>query len=137
LECFTRWDPGPGAFAAEIARPRIRVTIDFSSYKEYKLHPIKDVEILDTFNETGDLSTFVAVFGELTLYQSTIERDWRVREGGILWALADYNSFFNCITHYHSVHKTTNIRGWDELFEELQNSSYRKNILPCMVSSPI
>jgi hypothetical protein len=109
----------------------VLVTIDFSAYKEFKLHPIKDVTILDPSNER----TYVCCIAELMMYESAIESDWRVREGGIMRALAEYGDFFNSISNYHSCQKTTRIPGWDSLFEELNSSGYPKKNLPCMVRS--
>jgi hypothetical protein len=114
-------------------RPRIRVTICFSAYKEFKLLPIKDVKILDPTDESIQKSYIT----ELGMYEATIRDDWRIREGGVLGALAEYGDFFDCIAHYHSPQKTTRVYGWDKLFEKLQNSGFRKNIVPCMVSPPL
>jgi hypothetical protein len=112
------------------ARPRIHVTICFSAYKGFKLPPIKDVKILDPMDEDVQKSFVI----ELGMYDAIIRDDWSIREGGVLRALAEYGDFFDCISNYHSSHKTTRIHGWDQLFEKVKNSDFRKNVVPCMVS---
>ena len=54
--------------------------------------------------------------------------------GGVLYALAEeYGDFFNCVLNDRMPGKGTGIAEWDNLFEGLHNSGYRKNIVPCMV----
>jgi hypothetical protein len=110
-------------------RPRICVTIRFSAYKEFKLLPIKDVRILDPTDESVHDSIII----ELDMYEATIRDDWRIREGSMLCALEEYGDFFDSISNYHSPQKGSRVYAWDGLYEELQNSGYRKNVVPCMV----
>jgi hypothetical protein len=119
--------PGPDIVHV---RPRINVTICFSAYEEFTLPPIKDVKILDPTDESVNNS----YIEELGMYEATIRDDWRIREGGWLRALAEYGDFFDCIADYHSCQKKSRIKYWDWLFVQLQNSEFRKNIVPCMVS---
>ena len=99
-------------------------TIDFSAYKELKLSPIEDVEFPEPdCNETSN-------FSNLVMYQRMTEDDWRMLEGSILYVLAEYGNFINCISHYNK-HQRTCIK--DDLFGGLKSSGYHKNIIPCMV----
>ena len=108
--------------------PRVvRATIDFSAYTEFKLHPIKDIEVPETEDGHINLTAYC-------LYPMTLSHDWRMREGGVLYALGEYGDFFNAILGYHGSGKSTNIEEWNSLFRNLQNSGYPKNIIPCMVS---
>lgn len=45
--------------------------------------------------------------------------------------------FFNTMSHYHSNPRNDPLmeESWNPLFEKLQNSEYRKNLIPCMVSA--
>jgi hypothetical protein len=104
----------------------VRCTIDFSAYKEFKLRPIKDVELPQPDRDDS------TNFSDLMMYERMNDDDWRMREGGVLYALAEYGNFFNCIYYYHT-HQRTFIKGWTDLFERLQSSGYCKNIIPCMV----
>lgn len=105
------------------------MTIDFSAYKGFKLHPIKDVELPD--GEHGVSCNYV----DVATYQMAIGDDWRKREGGILYMVGEYGDFFNAMSFYHASRKGTLMEDWNTLFEKLQDSEYRKNLLPCMVST--
>ena len=108
--------------------PRVvRATIDFSAYTEFKLHPIKDIEVPETEDGHINLTAYC-------LYPMTLSHDWRMREGGVLYALGEYGDFFHAMLSYHGHGKSTNIEEWNSLFQNLQNSGYPKNIIPCMVS---
>jgi len=109
--------------------PISRVTIEFSPYTQFKLHPIKDVELPDARDGMS------CDYADVATYQMAINHDWRMREGGILFAIGEYGDFFNTMTHYHSGPKGTLMEDWNTLFEKLQNSEYRKNLIPCMVST--
>jgi hypothetical protein len=126
-------DPGPDEESDdEDVSIMYRATIDFSAYKDFKLHPLKDVELPKP--DDGGLWNLMSI----CMYPLTISRDWRMREGGILCALAEYGDFFNCILVYHNgKRKSTTIDEWDTLFRKLQNSEYRKNLIPCMVGASI
>jgi hypothetical protein len=102
-------------------------TIDFSAYKDVKLHPIEDIELPKAEDGSFNILAFA-------LFPITVKGDWRMREGGVLCTLGEYGDFFNSMIGYHSPAKTTNIAEWNTLFEKLENSGYRKNIIPCMVS---
>lgn len=79
----------------------------------------------------------MSYLSDLVTYQMTISNDWRMREGGILYALGEYGDFFNAMSHYHySRSKGTLMKDWNALFERLQQSEYRRNVIPCMVSAP-
>jgi hypothetical protein len=106
--------------------PISRVTIEFSPYIQFKLHPIKDVELPDARDGMS------CDYADVATYQMAINGDWRMREGGILFAVGEYGDFFNTMTHYHSGPKGTLMEDWNTLFEKLQNSEYRKNLIPCM-----
>lgn len=107
-----------------------RVTIDFGAYTEFKLRPIKDVELPDA--DPGILFGLTDLFS----YKLANGDDWKVREGGILYAIGEYGNFFNTISHYHSGPMEDLMEeSWISLFEKLQNSEYRKNLIPCMVSA--
>jgi len=104
-----------------------RVTIDFGAYTEFKLRPIKDVELPDA--DPGILFGLTDLFS----YKLANGDDWKVREGGILYAIGEYGNFFNTISHYHSGPMEALMEeSWISLFEKLQNSEYRKNLIPCM-----
>ena len=104
----------------------VRGTIDFSAYKEFKLHPIKDVELPEPELDGS------ANWRSLSRWGMANETDWKLREGGVLYALAEYGKFFNCILQYHTCGKT-GVGHWNTLFSTLQTSEYRKNSIPCMV----
>jgi hypothetical protein len=99
------------------------------TYKEFKLHPTKDVELPEP-----DLDGKIN-WRSLSAWGTVNRRDWKLREGGVLYALAEYGNFFNCISQYHSC-GGTGVKEWNTLFPALQNSGYRKNIIPCMVNPP-
>jgi hypothetical protein len=96
----------------------------------FLLSKIIDVKILDPTDESVNDS----YIHELGMYEVTIRDNWRIREGGWLRALAECGDFFDCIADYHSAQKKSRIKYWDWLFEQLENSGFRKNIVPCMVS---
>jgi hypothetical protein len=111
-------------FAALFYVPlRMRGTIDFGVYKEFKLRPIENVELIQPESEYHP-----------HYYHQAIVDDWRTREGGILFAIGGYGDFFDCMSHYHA-QKHTGIKEWDTLFEKLVDLSYRKSIIPCMVNT--
>jgi hypothetical protein len=119
-------DAGSDAGIEDLSPRLVRGTIDFSAYKEFKLRPMEYIELPETEpNGSCNWSSF-------RTYEGMNNDDWRFREGGVLYALAEYGDFFNCISVYHS-HQRTGIQGWNALFEKLQNSGYCKNIVPCMV----
>ena len=105
-------------------------TIDFSAYKDFKLHPLKDVAMpVPGPNGMRNLAEFCT-------YPMRIGNDWRMRAGGVLFALGEYGDFFNCISNYHSgTRRTTGIPEWDSVFEKLHSSEYAKKFIPCMVSA--
>jgi len=122
-------DPGSESDADDNIWPLVRGTINFSAYKEFKLHPIKNVELPEV-GADGDVSWW----GLYALYEIALNDDWRTREGGILRAVAEYDDFFSCMLSYNSSSpKWAGVVKWDTLFEKLHNSGYRKNIIPCMV----
>jgi hypothetical protein len=103
-------------------------SIDFSAYKGVKLHRINDVALpAPEADGSPNLLTYCT-------YPLTLKGDWKMREGGVLYALGIYGDFFGCMWNYHSGRKSTGVEEWDALFEELKSSEYRKNIIPCMVS---
>jgi len=114
------------AFKGEPLR-LVRCTIDFSAYEEFKLHPIKDVELPEPHpNKPANSSA-------LSLFYVTHQSDWKLREDGLLYVVgAECGDFFNCMSHYR-MDGSTMIEGWDSLFATLKISGYRKNIIPCMV----
>jgi hypothetical protein len=125
-------DPGSESDADDNIWPLVRGTIDFSAYKEFKLHPIKNVELPEV-GADGDVSWW----GLYALYEIALNDDWRTREGGILRAVAEYDDFFSCMLSYNSSSPGwAGVVKWDTLFEKLHNSGYRKNIIPCMVRVP-
>lgn len=110
----------------------VRCTVDFSAYTKFKLHPLKDVELPEP--EPDGFPNFSA----FTAFSIAQEKDWKVREGGVLYVVGDMSGdFFCCISNY-------NMGGlgragifndeWNTLFPALQNAGYPKNIIPCMVS---
>lgn len=106
----------------------VRCTIDCSAYKEFKLHPIKDVELPEPGPDGSANLRALMKFGMVN------RSDWKVREGGILYVVeAMCGEFFSCISDYH-MHGTAGSDEWNTLFSTLQNSGYHKNIIPCMVS---
>jgi hypothetical protein len=108
-------------------RRYVHATVDFSAYIEFKLRPLKDVELPESVPrvecEIVDLGIFGMAMGE----------DWRMRQGGVLFTIGEYGDFFNSISGYHTA-GTTFIEEWDTLFKQLHSSQYRKNIVPCMAS---
>ena len=106
----------------------VRGTIDFSEYTEFKLHPIENVELPETEPDGS------ANYSALSSYTRANRDGWKMREGRVLYALAEYGDFFNCIMHYHKI-GATGVAEWNTLFPMLQNSGYRKNIIPCMVGT--
>jgi hypothetical protein len=105
----------------------IRCTIDFGAYKEFKLHPIQDVELPEPNPGEPDNTS------ALTLFYLTHQSDWKLREGGLLYVVgAECGNFFNCMSSYR-MHGSIMIGEWDSLFATLKISGYRKNVIPCMV----
>lgn len=109
----------------------VLATIDFTTYKEFKISPIKDIELPESVLDGS------ANREEAFDYERAISEDWTMREGGVLYALGEYGDFFNSMSGYHSSEKRIGISRLDTLFDKLQNSGYRKNIIPCMVRAII
>ena len=69
-----RPDPGSdGKLDLPGLQKLVHATIDFTAYKDFKLDPVKDVEL--PAEGSLDLSEFV-------LYAMAIDGDWRMRQGG-------------------------------------------------------
>jgi hypothetical protein len=113
-----------------LSKPRIRATIDFGAYKEFNLRPITGVD-LPRPGTDGSID-----FMECSIYHDTVRDDWKTREGGILYAVAEYGDFFSYVSHYHSPYGRIGTGVWNALFEKLRNSGYSRNVIPCMVSRP-
>jgi hypothetical protein len=63
-------------------------TIDFSEYKEVKLYLINNVALpTPETNGSPNLLTYCT-------YPLTIKADWKMREGGVLYAVGIYGDFF-------------------------------------------
>ena len=107
-----------------------RATIDFGAYKEFNLRPLENIE-LPVPSEGGTINILA-----FCMFPQTIQ-DWRMQEGGVLYALGEYGEFFNIMAGYHGHVKSTEIAEWDILFESLRKGGYCKNIIPCMVSAAI
>jgi len=109
--------------------PGSRQTIDLSSYKAYKLDPIRNVKLHPSADGTIHPE-------DLKAYGDNFNRNWKTQEGGILYCVAESREFWNCVLSYHGPIKSTGIKEWDELFHKLESEStnYAKNIIPCMVS---
>jgi hypothetical protein len=71
--------------------------LDFSTYKEFKLHPIKDVE-LPELNLNGSVDSLL-----LSAYMIAKESNWKLVEGSILYVLAEYDNFLNCTVQFQSI----------------------------------
>ena len=81
----------------------VRGTVNFRAYKEVKLHPINDVALpAPETNGSPNLLTYLT-------YPLTIKGDWKMREGGVLYAVGIYGGFFGCMWNYHSARKSTGI----------------------------
>jgi hypothetical protein len=108
-------------------RRYVHATIDFSAYKEFKLRPIKDAELPEL------VSRMDCEIVDIGIYSMARDEDWRLRQGGILFAVGEYGDFFNCVTAYRTtVTGDSFIEEWNTLFGQLRSSQYRKNIIPCM-----
>jgi hypothetical protein len=98
----------------------------FDSYIAYRLKPIEGIKVhpRDEFGiHTGDLEDYVDGF----------KRNWKVVEGGVLYAVGEKRPFVNCMVHYLSRSGRSGISKWDKLFTRLETEGFPKGIIPCMV----
>lgn len=110
---------GPGVFFP-------RQGLDFTPYTQYSFEPVRGVKLHP--REDGTIHP-----GDLELYRDWFEGNWRCREAGILYCVAEFREFWNMVINYHSVAKTTGKEDWDKLFEKLKRSKFNKRVIPCMV----
>ncbi|KAJ3478892.1 hypothetical protein NLI96_g9439 [Meripilus lineatus] len=97
---------GPGVFFP-------RQGLDFTPYTQYSFEPVRGVKLHP--REDGTIHP-----GDLELYRDWFEGNWRCREAGILYCVAEFREFWNMVINYHSVAKTTGKEDWDKLFEKLK-----------------
>ncbi|KAI0075638.1 hypothetical protein K474DRAFT_1624182 [Panus rudis PR-1116 ss-1] len=103
-----------------------RQGLDFSSYWPYNLQPVIGVKLHP--REDGTIHE-----GDLKVYVSEFKKNWKCREGGVLYCISeDSRAFWNMILHYHSRAGTTGIPAWDALFERMKESGYSPSLVPCM-----
>ena len=105
----------------------VHAVIDFTTYTEFKINPIKDIELPESVLD-GSTDRH-----EKWVYTWAIGEDWTMREGRVLYALREYGDFFNVMSEYHLPGERIGMVEWETLFDKLQNSGYQKNIIPCMV----
>ncbi|KAF8584441.1 hypothetical protein K439DRAFT_1346235 [Ramaria rubella] len=108
-----------------VSSPLGRQTIDFAPYHAFTLEPLSDVKL----HPRSDGSIHP---GDLEIYHSGFEDNWKTQEGGLLYCVGFGPEFFNCILNYHSPAQTTGSQEWDELSHKLERMSYPKEIIPCM-----
>ncbi|KII96193.1 hypothetical protein PLICRDRAFT_35140 [Plicaturopsis crispa FD-325 SS-3] len=99
--------------------------ISFGPYKDARLPAIEGVKLhprTDGSIHPEDLGGYTRGFKE----------NWKVQEGGVMYALAESREFWNCMLNYHSPAGTTGIAEWDKLFYTLKTTGFPKNIVPCM-----
>ena len=106
--------------------PGIRQTLYFNNYKGVKLKPIRDIRIFS--RPDGSVNP-----EQIAEFQRTLDTDWKTREGGILYCVAEWREYWNCLVNYRSPSKTTGSQDWDKLFEELKANNFDKKLVPCMV----
>lgn len=108
--------------------PFAREKIEFSAYTAYPLKTIDDLKMHvprdDGTVHPRDIDPYVALF----------RKNWKCREGGIMYCIGSEREFWNVIMHYHSSPRTTRLEEWDDLLLKLKTEGPKPAIVPCMVS---
>ena len=104
-----------------------RQGLDFSTYKAYKLDPVTGIKLHP--REDGTIHP-----GDIEVYVEGFRQNWKTREGGILYFVAEQREFWNMVLNYHSKSHTTGILEWDRLLDQLKVKR-TPAIVPCMVST--
>lgn len=115
----------------DISRGQIlpRQGIVFSRYTDFNLPPTTGIKLHP--REDGTVNP-----EDLKLYSNSFRQNWKDSEAGILYIAGDRpREFYNIILNYHSPAHTTSIPEWDALFSRLKETDFRKNLIPCMVST--
>ena len=71
-----------------------------SSHQEFVRGTTEDVELPKAEDGYINLVAYVP-------FPTTISRDWKMREGGVLYMLGEYGDFFNSMIGYHKSAKKT------------------------------
>ncbi|KAK7677503.1 hypothetical protein QCA50_019509 [Cerrena zonata] len=101
-----------------------RQGLDFSQYHIFALKSITGIKL----HPRGDGTIHP---GDIEVYVDTYRRNWKSREGGILYFVADAREFWNMVLNYHSSSHTTGIQEWDILLDKLKVETNPK-LVPCM-----
>lgn len=106
-----------------------RQGLSFSLYTAHRLENVEGIKLHP--RPDGTIHP-----GDIKVYQDLFKRDWKHVQGGILYTIgSDERGFWNCILNYGSSAGTTGSRQWDALFARLKKNGYRKDSIPCAVSS--
>lgn len=114
-----------GAYALTAPTAMGRVGIRFGAYTAYALPPLEHVKLHprpDGSVHPDDLAAYVQGF----------RGDWKCREGGVLYCLAEARPFWNMVLHWHAA-GTTGYKPWDRLFRALRAGGFDRGLVPCMV----
>ncbi|KAI0310413.1 hypothetical protein OF83DRAFT_1070571 [Amylostereum chailletii] len=112
---------------ADINRGQLfpRQGIIFKAYKHYNLDPVLGIKLHP--REDGTIHP-----GDVEVYNDTLRLSWKIREAGVMYAVAESREFWNLVLNYHSKAATTGIKSWDRLFAKLKKSNFDKGLVPCM-----
>ncbi|KAI0056597.1 hypothetical protein BV25DRAFT_1813747, partial [Artomyces pyxidatus] len=97
----------------------------FSSYTAYDLEPVRGLNFHPQYDTPFDPE-------DIRYYVSQFRRNWKCREGGILYCLAEGRRWWKMLFNYHSSAATTGHKVWDRLFAELKNNNFDKRSIRCM-----
>ncbi|KAI0056596.1 hypothetical protein BV25DRAFT_1842199 [Artomyces pyxidatus] len=66
------------------------------------------------------------------IYSTQFRKNWKCREGGILYCLSEAREWWNMVLNYHSSAATTGHKVWDRLFVQLKENNFEKGLIRCM-----
>ncbi|KAI0056605.1 hypothetical protein BV25DRAFT_1832020 [Artomyces pyxidatus] len=106
----------------------------FMTFSKYTAYSLPTVVVRPLQDRRPDGSLYPE---DVEDYLKRYGKDWRCREGGILYCIEDGSElqkgeWWNLILNYHSPAGTTGHEVWDRLFLDLKENGYVKELIPCM-----
>ncbi|KAI0056600.1 hypothetical protein BV25DRAFT_1920846 [Artomyces pyxidatus] len=106
-------------------RPWDRQGLTFSAYTAYQIEPVLGVKL-------HPLPDGTIHPGDIAAYCDVLQSNWKCREGGVMYCVAEYREWWNMLLNYHSPAGTTGRPDWDHLYMRLTENGYDKGTVPCM-----
>lgn len=102
-------------------------TVDFLKYQGKDLEPFEGI-CLERTRPDGSIPS-----QKLRSIQKAFSDNYKMSEGGILYAVGDWGAFLNCMVNWRSPSRTTGNQLWDELLDALEGNGFDRSMIPCMV----